>query len=286
MRWKNRESSGNVEDQRGSGSYSSGGIGIIGTVLIVVISLIMGENPLAVLSQFQNFSTPTESSYPSSDPQSDALAQFSSVVLKDTEDVWSSLFINQLGGQYNKPSMVIFSGQTSTGCGYASASTGPFYCPADEKIYLDLGFYNELKERFGGGGDFAMAYVISHEVAHHVQKQLGITDKIDALRGRISQEQENQYSVRLELQADYLAGVWAHEIQKTKNVLEEGDIEEALNAATAIGDDRIQEQSQGYVVPDAFTHGTSEQRVRWFTKGYQSGDLQGADTFNIPYAQL
>jgi predicted metalloprotease len=199
-------------------------------------------------------------------------------VLGETEDVWSSLF-TQNGGTYQEPRLVLFSGTTQSACGYASAATGPFYCSADQRVYLDTDFFNELEGRFGASGDFAQAYVIAHEIGHHVQNLLGIMDKVQAMQQRGSQEQANELSVRLELQADFFAGVWAHHADRTRNILEAGDIEEALNAASAIGDDRIQKRTQGYVVPDAFTHGTSEQRVRWFTRGYETGDIQQGDTF-------
>ena len=212
-------------------------------------------------------------------PPSDEAGRFASVVLADTEDVWSKLFA-QMGEQYQEPVLVLFTDQTQSGCGFAGSATGPFYCPADEKVYIDLSFNVELKNRFGAPGDFAQAYVIAHEVGHHVQNLMGITDKVDQMRGRISQAEYNRLSVRLELQADFLAGVWAHHAQKLNNILDPGDIEEALNAANAIGDDRLQQQSGGSVVPDAFTHGTSEQRMRWFKKGFETGDINQGDTFS------
>ena len=210
----------------------------------------------------------------------DELAEFVSVTLKDTEDVWVKLFREELGRNYRIPTLVLFEGAVRSACGHTSSAAGPFYCPGDEKLYIDLSFYRELKEKFRAPGDFAMAYVVAHEVAHHIQRQLGITDEVHKKRGRVSEAEYNDLSTRLELQADFLAGVWAHHAEKMKGILEEGDIEEALTAANAIGDDTIQKRSQGYVVPDSFTHGTSEQRVRWFMKGLQTGDLAQGDTFN------
>jgi predicted metalloprotease len=208
----------------------------------------------------------------------DQEAQFVSVVLKDLEDTWQQILAKE-GKDYPKPTLVLFSGVTPSGCGNASASTGPFYCPADQKLYIDLSFYDDLKERFGAPGDFAMAYVVAHEVGHHIQYLLGISDKVQRLRSRLSEEEYNQYSVRLELQADFFAGVWAH-YEKGKGYLEANDIEEALNAANAIGDDRLQKEAQGYVVPESFTHGTSAQRMYWFKKGFDTGDINQGDTFN------
>ena len=202
-----------------------------------------------------------------------------SVVLADTEDVWNKLF-QQQGTQYQEPNLVLFSGAVQSACGNARAATGPFYCPGDEKIYIDLSFQETLSQRLGASGDFAMAYVVAHEVGHHVQNLMGITDQVHSQRGRLSQEEYNELSVRLELQADFLAGVWTNHAQNMNNILEEGDIEEAMRAANAIGDDRLQKQSQGYVVPDAFTHGTSEQRMRWFRKGLETGDISQGDTFS------
>lgn len=208
-------------------------------------------------------------------PEEEELAEFSAVVLSDTELVW-----NQLLDNYREPTLVLFTGSVQSTCGFASAASGPFYCPGDEKLYIDLSFYKELRDRFDAPGDFAQAYVIAHEVGHHIQKLMGLTDKVHSLRGKVSEAEYNRMSVRLELQADYLSGVWAHHAQHTLGVLEDGDIEEALNAASAIGDDRLQRQAQGHVVPDSFTHGTSEQRMRWFKKGYEAGDLSQGDTFN------
>jgi len=210
----------------------------------------------------------------------DELAEFVKVVLKDTEDVWHGLFREQLNSEYREPVLVLYSRQDRSACGFASAATGPFYCPADQKLYIDLSFYQELQTRFRAPGDFAMAYIVAHEVGHHVQNLLGITQQMEMERRRISEQQYNQLSVRLELQADFMAGVWAHHAQQMKNILEQGDIEEAMGAAAAVGDDRIQREARGYVVPDSFTHGTSEQRMRWFRKGLETGDLSQGDTFN------
>jgi len=255
-----------------------GRLGIVGTILVVLFALLMGEDPMQLLQQVGGGeATATQ---PASNTADDELAQFVSVVLKDTEDVWNKVFQEQLGRNYQEPTLVLFRDQVRSACGFGSAATGPFYCPADQQMYIDLSFYQDLKNRFQAPGDFAMAYVVAHEVGHHVQNLLGISRQVQAQRGRISKTEYNQLSVRLELQADFFAGLWAHHAQRMKNILEQGDLEEALRAANAIGDDRIQMQSRGYVVPDAFTHGTSEQRMQWFTKGYQSGRLEDGDTFS------
>ena len=275
MRWQGREGSKNVKDYRNV-KRTTAGVGI-GGILFVIIGLLLGENPLRLISEIGSQpGAPTEA--PTEAP-TDELGQFVSVVLKDTEDAWNYIFREQLNRNYVEPELIIFNNQIQSACGFASAATGPFYCPADQQVYIDLSFYNELRNRFRAPGDFAMAYVIAHEVGHHVQNLLGITEQVARQRGRISQEQYNQLSVRLELQADFLAGVWAHHTQRMKNVLEEGDLEEALRAANAIGDDRIQAETRGYVVPESFTHGTSEQRMRWFAKGFKTGDLNQGDTF-------
>ncbi len=207
------------------------------------------------------------------------MGDFVSTVLKDIEDVWQARF-QEMGKTYVKPKLVLFSGQTESACGYASAASGPFYCPGDSKVYIDLLFFEDMQRELNAPGDFALAYVIAHEIGHHVQNLLGINDQVMARRGRMSEKEFNKLSVRMELQADFLAGVWAHYANQEGNFLEQGDIEEGLNAASAVGDDRIMKQSQGYVVPDAFTHGTSEQRVRWFRKGFETGDIRQGDTFN------
>ncbi|MEM6261376.1 MAG: neutral zinc metallopeptidase [Bacteroidota bacterium] len=285
MRWKGRQKSSHVEDRRGRGGgggfrRTGGRLSIGGIILIVIFSFIIGENPLTLLQQVGGGApvAAPQTQAPAGARPDDELAEFVSVVLKETEDVWVKIFREELGMNYRKPTLVLYDRQVRSACGMGSSATGPFYCPADEKMYIDLSFYGELKNRFGAPGDFAMAYVVAHEVAHHVQNLLDITDQVDAQRGRISRTQYNNLSVRLELQADFFSGVWAHHTQK-KNLLEAGDIEEALRAAQAIGDDRMQMQAQGYVVPESFTHGTSEQRMRWFKKGFQTGDVRQGDTF-------
>jgi predicted metalloprotease len=250
--------------------------GGIGGVIVLILSLLFGGNPGEIL----NTGVSQQTSQPGTNPEQDKQAQFVGVVLQDTEDVWNKLFAEQLNKDYQEPRLVIFSGTDQSGCGTATAASGPFYCPLDEKVYIDLSFYDQLQRRFQAPGDFAMAYVIAHEVGHHIQNQLGIAEQVRASQRNLGKSEANDLSVRLELQADFLAGVWAHHAQQMKNILESGDIEEALRAANAIGDDRLQMESQGYVVPDAFTHGTSEQRMHWFKKGYQTGDISQGDTFN------
>lgn len=275
MLWQGRRQSSNIEDRRGMGGVGVGGG--IGALVIGLIIYLLGGDPSAVIDQ-------SPQSQPMSQEQraeQDETSQFVAVVLADTEDVWSKLF-NQMGKEYVDPTLIMFNQATQSGCGFASAATGPFYCPADQKVYIDLSFFDELQNRFHASGEFAEAYVIAHEVGHHVQNLLGITDKVDAMRGRLSEKEMNALSVKLELQADFLAGVWAHYEEKFKNVLQPGDIESALNAANAIGDDRLQREAQGRVVPDSFTHGTSAQRMYWFKKGYQTGDINQGDTFNAP----
>lgn len=283
MRWQGREKSKNVEDRRGqTAKRIGGGIGV-GTIIMVVLALLMGQDPGSILKQVIQQQQQQPSAQTTNQPRSaeeDELAAFVSVVLNDTEDVWHRLFREQIGREYKEPILVLFTGSVNSACGFASAATGPFYCPADSKLYIDLSFYQQLKKQFSVSGDFAMAYVVAHEVAHHVQNLLGISGQVSSQRGRISQTEYNDLSKRLELQADFLSGVWAHHADKMNDILEAGDIEEALDAAHAIGDDNIQKKTQGYVVPDSFTHGSSEQRVRWFTKGYQTGDLNQGDTFS------
>ncbi|HSD63143.1 MAG TPA: neutral zinc metallopeptidase [Ignavibacteriaceae bacterium] len=275
MRWKGRRESSNVEDRR---RLSPGGIvgGGIGTIVIVVVVLLLGGDPTSVLQNVQSDGT-TNSNYTETAEEKE-LVQFVSVVLAETENIWSEIF-KEKGLTYREPKLVLFRGRVESACGVAGSSTGPFYCPGDEKLYIDLSFYDELQRRFKAPGDFAMAYVIAHEVGHHIQKLTGTMDKMDNLRSQLSEEEYNKYSVRLELQADFYAGVWAHYTQQ-ENLLESGDLEEALNAASAVGDDNIQKQSQGYIVPESFTHGTSEQRKRWFYKGYTTGDMTLGDTFS------
>ncbi|MCI0515814.1 zinc metallopeptidase [candidate division KSB1 bacterium] len=276
MRWIGRRESSNVEDRRGSTSRRVVGGGI-GTIVIVFLVWLFGGNPTELLNNLQTGDQSSVESYQGS-AQDDELAKFVAVVLGDTEDVWNTLF-QEAGMTYREPKLVIFSNAVQSACGFSEAATGPFYCPPDEKVYLDLTFFQELQQRFKAPGDFALAYVVAHEVGHHVQNLLGITDRIMALRQQVDQVEFNQYMVRLELQADFFAGVWAHHAERINKVLEPGDIEEAMNAASAVGDDRIQKQTQGYVVPDAFTHGTSEQRMRWFNKGFKTGDMNQGNTF-------
>ena len=280
MLWKGQRQSDNVEDRRG---MSGGGMAIgggLGGIVVLVIALLLGADPRQLLEQSRGVdpSTGTTTSRPTN-PQEDELKQFSATVLASTEDVWADLF-RQQGRTYSKPTLVLFTDAVRSACGEAGAAVGPFYCPGDQKLYLDLSFFNDLQTRFRAPGDFAQAYVIAHEVGHHVQNLDGTMDKVDSERGRISEAEANELSVRLELQADFLAGVWAHYAQQ-KGILEPGDIEEALGAASAVGDDRLQREGQGYVIPDSFTHGTSEQRARWFRKGLETGDLRQGDTFNV-----
>ncbi len=274
MLWRNRRQSGNVENRRGSGGFVAGGIG---TIIIAIIVWLLGGNPLEFLGsgQMQNSENVTTNI-----PENDTVAQFVAVVLADTEDVWDSIF-RASGETYRQPKLVIFRNSVHSACGMASEASGPFYCPGDEKVYMDLGFFDEMKSRFGAPGDFAIAYVIAHEIGHHIQNQLGIIEKASRLKENATEKQANRIQVKVELQADFLAGVWAHYMSKYRNILEEGDTEEALNAASAVGDDRLQQQFQGRVVPDAFTHGTSEQRMRWFKKGYQSGDINQGNTLDL-----
>ena len=280
MLWEGRRGSSNIEDRRGIGGRGIAVGGGIGSVIIGLIIYLLGGNPSQVMEQGPSNAPQTQAEKQADDRE----AQFVSVVLADTEDIWSKLFDN-MNKQYVNPTLVMFNDATQSGCGYASSATGPFYCPSDEKVYLDLSFFREMRDRFNAAGDFAEAYVIAHEIGHHVQNLLGISDKVDAMRGRVDETEMNKLSVKLELQADFLAGVWAHYEQSLKNVIQPGDIEEALNAANAIGDDRLQKEAQGYVVPDSFTHGTSQQRMYWFKKGYETGDINQGDTFNDPSLQ-
>ncbi|MBM4130917.1 metalloprotease [bacterium] len=280
MRWQGRRGSSNVEDRRGRGGpvMVGGGLGGLGLVVLIIYAL-MGGDPLALLQQQPGvgLSGGPQSGAPV-DAASDEAARFVSVVLADTEDVWRELFA-AAGETYREPKLVLFSDAVRSACGLQDAAVGPFYCPADETAYIDLSFYETLRERFGAAGDFAQAYVIAHEIGHHVQNLLGISGQVERERRRGGQREANELSVRLELQADFLAGVWAHHAQRRFAILEPGDIEEALNAANVIGDDNLQKQTQGRVVPDAFTHGTGEQRVRWFRRGFETGDINQGDTF-------
>jgi len=285
MLWQGRRQSSNIEDRRGVSGRGIAVGGGLGTLVVAAIIYLLGGNPSQVLNTDPN-SAVTEQT--TGDHQlNDETSQFVAVVLADTEDIWSKLF-SDMNKRYVDPTLVMFTQGTQSGCGFASEATGPFYCPADSKVYIDLSFFQEMKTRFNAAGDFAQAYVVAHEVGHHVQHLLGITNEVDAQRGRLSEKEMNKLSVKLELQADFLAGVWAHYEQQRKDpqinqdIIQPGDIDEALNAANAIGDDRLQKESQGYVVPDAFTHGTSAQRIYWFKRGYTTGDINQGDTFNDP----
>lgn len=276
MKWQGRQGSGNVEDRRGMSTGKMAVGGGIGTIVIVLIVLLLGGDPSAILNNTEPVSQ--EQTTTSFSAEEQELAQFVSVVLKDTETVWAKIF-EQSGTTYRMPKLVLFSGQVQSACGYASAASGPFYCPGDEKVYIDLSFCNTLRTKLGAYGDFAIAYVIAHEVGHHVQNLLGILDEVNQQRSRMSETRANQLLVRLELQADFLAGLWAH-YEEGMGYLETGDIEEAMNAAAAVGDDTLQERYQGRVYPDSFTHGTSAQRKQWFANGYRTGDINQGDTFS------
>ncbi|MER2557229.1 MAG: neutral zinc metallopeptidase [Candidatus Competibacter denitrificans] len=279
MRWRDGRESDNVEDRRGMGTGTVVAGGGIGTVALLLVAWFFGIDP-TVLMESGGTPSPvvTQRSAPTS-PVDQEARKFVSVVLADTEDTWRSLF-RQMGKAYREPKLVLFSGAVQSACGLAQSAVGPFYCPADQKVYLDTEFFDEMQRRFKAPGDFAQAYVIAHEIGHHVQNLLGISDQVQSLRARAGEAQGNALSVRLELQADCFAGVWANHAQKTRQILETGDVEEALNAATAIGDDRLQMRSRGYVAPDSFTHGSSAQRVRWFKQGITTGDLRQCDTFS------
>lgn len=281
MRFGNGRQSSNVEDRRGSGGgmhVGKGKIGI-GTIVLALVAMYFGVDPSVVLNSGVGGGGMVSTEPAREIPANDEQAKFISMVLADTEETWHAIF-QQGGGRYREPTLVLFTGATRTACGVGQAAMGPFYCPADQKVYIDLSFYDELRSRFRAPGDFAQAYVIAHEVGHHVQNLLGISEKVQSARQRLSEAEGNQLSVRLELQADCFSGVWAHHADRARQVLESGDIEEALTAAAAIGDDRLQKQSQGYAVPDSFTHGSSAQRVRWFKTGLQSGSLKSCDTFS------
>ncbi|MGV6853010.1 MAG: KPN_02809 family neutral zinc metallopeptidase [bacterium] len=278
MKWKNRRVSGNIEDRRGIKKVGKRG-GLV-SIVIILAAMYFGVDPqvlFTVADTVQGTGGGSTSQYKPSAAE-DRLAQFTSVVLADTEDVWNAKF-KKLGGTYQEPKLVMFTGSVQSGCGNASAAMGPFYCPADKKVYIDLGFYKQLKSRHNAPGDFAQAYVIAHEVGHHVQNLLGLSSKVHKAQQGMSKTDGNKLSVLLELQADCLAGIWAHDTQKAKQVLEQGDIEEALNAASAIGDDRLQREATGRVQPESFTHGTSEQRVKWFKQGFQTGSIDQCNTF-------
>ncbi len=279
MRWGDGRRSENVEDRRGirvSRGFVGGGIG---TIVLVLVALYLGVDPTFLLNQAPTVSVPPTGAGREARPaEENRLAEFVSVVLADTEDTWNDLF-RQAGGQYREPKLVLFTEAVDSACGFAESAVGPFYCPRDEKVYIDLEFYRELRDRFRAPGDFAQAYVVAHEIGHHVQNLLGISARVQDARARAGQAEGNRLSVRLELQADCLAGVWAYHADRARNIIEEGDVEEALGAASAIGDDRLQKQARGFIVPDAFTHGTSEQRVRWFRRGLDSGEIGRCNTF-------
>lgn len=284
MRLDSERESSNVDDRRGlsrGGGIAIGG-GLIGVVFLVIKLLSGGDVSGDIQQQIQN--PQQQQMSPEEQAKDDERAKFVSRVLALTEDVWDSLFAAN-GRQYVKPTLVLFRNSVQSACGMAGAASGPFYCPGDQEVYIDLSFYEELENRFQAPGDFAEAYVIAHEIGHHVQKLLGISDKMDRLRQNLTEGEYNKYSVMLELQADFLAGVWAHHAQQMRNILDRGDIDEALNAANAIGDDRLQKETQGYVVPESFTHGTSQQRMYWFKKGFDTGDMNKGDTFRDPSLQ-
>jgi predicted metalloprotease len=281
MQWRGRRQSDNVEDRRGMSGRGVaiggglGGLGIIGVILYVLL----GGNPSDITQSLQvdqPYATGAGETLSAHDKE---MGQFVSTILASIEDVWRAKF-QEMGQTYVEPKLVLFSGQIDSACGYAGASSGPFYCPGDSKVYIDLSFFEDMQRQLSAEGDFATAYVLAHEVGHHVQNLLGINDQVMAMRGRMTEKEFNKISVRMELQADFLAGVWAHYARQDVGFLESGDIEEGINAAGAVGDDRIMKQTQGYIVPDAFTHGTSEQRVRWFRKGLETGDIRQGDTFN------
>jgi len=289
MRWRTGRRSDNIEDRRGEGGspIRMGRVGLggggIGLILVVLAAAYFGIDPTVLLQgmgggmQDQGPSVTTERRQPTA--ADDEMKQFMSVVLADTEDTWGALF-EQSGKRYVEPTLVLYTGGTGTACGFGQAAMGPFYCPPDQRVYIDLSFYDDLRQRFGAPGDFAQAYVLAHEIGHHVQNLLGISDKVQAARQRADEDEANALSVRLELQADCLAGLWAHHANRSRQILESGDVDEALRAASAIGDDRLQRQSRGYVTPDSFTHGSSAQRTRWFRRGLESGKFSSCDTFN------
>ncbi len=280
MRLDNGRQSNNIEDRRGRGGpgLGKGSIGI-GTIVLALVAMYFGVDPAVVLDMASGPAPTSVQSPAGAPPANDQEAQFVSKVLADTEDTWGELF-HSSGGQYQEPKLVLFSGATATACGTGQSAMGPFYCPGDQKVYLDLSFFKEMQNRLQASGDFAQAYVIAHEVGHHVQNLLGTAERVARQQRSIGQADANRLSVKMELQADCFAGIWAFHANRSRQILEPGDIEEALNAASAIGDDRLQKKAQGYVVPDAFTHGTSAQRVRWFKRGIESGNPQQCDTFS------
>jgi len=291
MKWEGREQSSNVEDRRGM-SMAAGGLAVgggLGTLVLLLIMMFLGANPAQLMEQVGQ-QKPKPSVQAKIDPAQDrdaSLKEFVSVVMRDTEDVWGKLFREQLGARYQEPKLVLFSGEVRSACGSATASVGPFYCPGDSNVYLDFEFFRVLKDKLGAPGDFAMAYVVAHEIGHHVQNQLGLSAKVQNMQNKADKVESNRLSVRTELQADYLAGVWAHHAQATKKILQVGDLEEAINAASKIGDDVLQKQATGRVRPDGFTHGTAAQRQRWFASGLKTGDVNGMmKPFEIEYDSL
>lgn len=277
MKWKGRMGSGNIEDRRGMSRRGMVAGGGLGTIVIVILVLLFGGDPSQLLNTSPQDGYNNEQF--TTTPEEDEMAQFVAVVLKDTELVWGKIF-QESGSVYRQPTLVLFRDQVESACGLASSASGPFYCPSDQKVYIDLSFCDQLRTRFGAYGDFAVAYVIAHEIGHHVQNLLGVLEKVNSQKNNLNERRANELSVRVELQADFLAGMWAHYAQEMLNTLESGDIDEALNAAAAVGDDALQKKYQGRVVPDAFTHGTSEQRKEWFRRGWQTGDFKQGDTFN------
>jgi predicted metalloprotease len=285
MRIDDQRESTNIEDRRGMSRGTLAAGGGIGAIIVALLVMFMGGDS-NLLNSLQNAAPQGEEQQIPDTPESRAARQFVARVLGSTEDVWREVLPQQGNRRYEDPVLVLFTGGVRSACGQASSATGPFYCPGDHKLYIDVSFFEDLARRFGAPGDFAQAYVVAHEVGHHVQKLMGTSDMVHTQRARLNERDFNRLSVRLELQADFFAGVWAHHAQEMKNILEEGDLEEALRAANAIGDDRLQKQGQGHVVPDSFTHGTSQQRIRWFTRGFKSGDMRQGDTFSVPYESL
>jgi predicted metalloprotease len=278
MRWQGSRRSGNVQDYRGV-RFGGAGLGIGGTLIALAAAYFLGVDPRTILGLTEAVSTGTQSGQPVTGVPQDEQGQFISAVLGETEDTWSEIF-RANGAQYEPPTLALFSGQIRSACGFATAASGPFYCPGDHKVYIDLAFYDELKSQFQAPGDFAQAYVLAHEVGHHVQTLLGTEDKVRSAQQRSSERENNQLQVRMELQADCYAGVWANHADRTRHILEQGDVEEALQAASSVGDDTIQKRTQGHVVPDSFTHGTAAQRASWFKRGLQGGTIQSCDTFS------
>lgn len=284
MKWTGRRESSNVDDRRGiSGGKLAAGGGVAGLVIYLLYTLLSGGNidPAQVQQQLSEQSNQTSQMTPEEQAADEERAKFVKVVVAETEDVWNKIF-TEGGNQYTEPTLVLFRGSVASACGNASSASGPFYCPGDNKMYIDLSFYQDLQNKLNAPGDFPMAYVVAHEVGHHIQNLMGTADKVNRLRQQLSETEFNRYSVMMELQADFYSGVWAHHAQKMKNILDPDDIDEALTAANAIGDDRLQRQATGQVTPDAFTHGTSAQRMYWFKKGYETGDIKQGDTFNDP----